>query len=175
MTGQNARRRRLVLFAIIAWMVCVAFVSVVPFLVMFWIWEPGGDGIWMFGQGAATRYAPVNGTPQPSFRVEVLVWHPGIRNWLDFRFQDANSLGIRPRVPPHLLVFPPWLVLGVPTVLVVVPLSVRSRLHGRANHPDGRGACPACGYDATGLAVCPECGVAIEAEIKSGTQSESAP
>ena len=151
------RRCTLCRLAIAAWLVFVVVASVGPFLGMFWIWEPGGHGIWMFAQGSVARYAPTGYAPQPSLEVEVLLWAPGGRNWVDFKLEYANANGVAPSRPPHLLVFPPWLVLLLPTLLLVIPLAIRAHKRRPAPLP-GRTPCPGCGYDTTGLTTCPECG-----------------
>jgi hypothetical protein len=79
--------------------------------------------------------------------------YPG--NWNDPALQGPEP-DPRPQLVPMGLVFNPLIVGGGAWVLVgLLPLLVRV---GRRVRRARRGLCVWCGFDSSGLELCPECG-----------------
>ncbi len=84
-------------------------------------------------------------------------WRPSAREWITF-----DRFGWPWERLFWSIEFPPWTVLLVPTLLVFTAHRVLRYRARRKPTKLGRTPCPACGYDATGLSACPECGTEME-------------
>lgn len=155
---------RLARLALLAWLTFVVIASVMPFLVSITLWKPQSLGLLGVGGGAVGWW-----TEHPSLAAQLggprseIRWEPNATNWAFFQFDwfpRGQPAGTKPFVE---MTAPPWAVLLVPTLLIVVPRWIRHTIGDRNRREltaRGRTPCPTCGYDATGLAACPECGAA---------------
>lgn len=148
-----------------AWLVFVVLASVLPFLLFAIVYEPDGHGVWVVGGGGVHRWSVTRGhmavLGEPS---GTLRWEPSLGGWPSF------TCGSYLVIPGHAAKFiiggPTWPFFLAPTVVALGILHARrSLLDRRLNQQraSGRTPCPACHYDATGLAVCPECGADVGA------------
>ncbi|MCW5756095.1 MAG: hypothetical protein KIT54_02555 [Phycisphaeraceae bacterium] len=156
---RETRRRRLTLarLALIAWLGFVVAASVLPLFMVIRIYEPGMTAFWVVGGGGMRRVA----FPSPFTETHtVFEWSPSAAIGTEFAFAYSDPGGGAVRRPPHFVSAPPWATLLVPTLLV---LAIHAHRRKRRALPPGRTPCPACQYDATGLAVCPECGADVGA------------
>lgn len=161
---REKRGRRLTLprLALLAWLVFVVVVSVGPFLVSIIVWRPQSFGFLKVGDGGAywhTEHSTLTaqlGAPGSEF-----IWRPNALHWASFQF-NLYPRGVPAGTKPIMEVTaPPWAVLLVPTLLAMIAHRLLRHRATRTLKRLGRTLCPACQYDATGLEVCPECGVAI--------------
>lgn len=90
------------------------------------------------------------GWPLPVIEIKQMWW-----DWNDPALQGPES-DPAPRLMARGVVGNP-LIVGVPLWLVFVVLPLGARLHERRKRAS-RNDCVWCGYEAGGLAVCPECG-----------------
>lgn len=165
------RRSTLPRIALYAWLAVVVVASTLPFLVEIRLWEPGGWGYWGCKHGSVYR-ASVDRSSVNAVRghnLTLVEWNPGTAACIGF--VCGPSSGVEPRSysrsTPFVVRAPPWAVLLVPTLLVLVlgkaaSRFVRARLwlggQRRKLLAAGRLPCPNCNYDVTGLERCPECG-----------------
>ena len=149
-------RRRPLLFA---WLSMMIAALVLPCLFYYEYMSPSSRVYWGIGHGGIVRLdGSLYRYQSPSSRR--LWWGFGARGLYTFNFEWSQN-GQPANHPPHLVKFPVWIVPAVPTLLIGTPLLVRGhrrRRRAREAVRAGRTPCPACGYDVTGLEICPECG-----------------
>lgn len=170
MPRSRARRITVARLALVAWLVFVVVVSVGPFLVQAVLWEPDDHGMWFATGGFVGRWSidKRHGAHMGGDTNELL-WLPSARSWwrVDWRWRDPTGAISQGR--PFMAGVPPWTVLPAPTLLALGAYGlIRHRKHRKLTKL-GRTPCPTCGYDATGLKVCPECGAALEAAPEPGS------
>ncbi|OAB60703.1 hypothetical protein AY599_25100 [Leptolyngbya valderiana BDU 20041] len=154
------RRHRL----LSAWLALVVLASGLPCLFAFGHFSGATHVQWSVAGGGIGR-VDVGPNPMLGPSRTQLLWYPDASGLLDFDFQWTIN-GHPVQHPPFLLSVPVWAPLLVPTLLFMAPAIIadctRHRRATRARRA-GRTPCPACGYDATGLAQCPECGAGVGA------------
>ena len=149
-------RRRPLLFA---WLSMMIAALVLPCLFCYEYMSPGSRVFWGVGEGGVCRI-DASLYRDHGLSGHRFWWQTGGRNLLEFNLEWSRS-GQPANHPPHVIQFPVWVVPAVPTLLIGTPLLVRGhrrRRHAREAVHAGRTPCPACGYDVTGLEICPECG-----------------
>ncbi len=170
---------RLGLFAWLSWIALAFVVSFLPFLFEVRLWEAGGDAYWGCKHGSVYRASVERSSVNPVRGEDLWLveWSPGTRASLEFQWGPSRNVEPRPtpRSRPFVRGAPPWAVLLMPTLLVIllarparflaerVPvwlqrLGDRESAERRALLAAGRLPCPNCDYDVTGLERCPECG-----------------
>lgn len=151
MPRPTKRRFTLARLALIAWLAFVAVASVGPFLVAgVWSGPKHNWSVSIMGGGVSVSEFDVSalgGGPIPHWR-----WEPSARYWWNF---DADNWLW------WSVAFSPWAVFFAPTLLALgIHRYARHRKHRKLTKL-GRTPCPTCGYDATDLTTCPECGTTI--------------
>lgn len=169
MPRSQQRRSLITRFALVAWLVFVVVVSVAPF-VLHARWWTASDRGWRASSGSVGWFLEdPRGRTALFFHTDrhagdtLILLRPSVRSWAEFAV-DLPSPGDFPRLE-YTVSAPPWAVLLLPTVMA---LTIHRVVRHRTRHKltkFGRTPCTACGYDATGLSVCPECGVAIKVEF----------
>jgi hypothetical protein len=175
----------------IAWGVWIALAvvaSLLPFLFELRFWTAGGDAIWACEHGAVSRASVERSSVNPVRGEDLWLveWNPGMAASLDFQWGPTSDVEPRPTPAsrPFVRRAPPWAVLLMPTLLVVLlarPARWLARWVGeqcprglaylrewpsaqrRALLKAGRVPCPSCDHDVTGLERCPECGTLARA------------
>ncbi len=146
-----------------SWLAFVVLASGLPFLLFGVISEPGGHGAWVVAGGGVYRWSATPGQMavlgEP---FDTLRWEPGLGGWLGFMCGSWSV--IQNHAPILIIGGPTWPFLLAPTLVVMGIARTRRLAHDRRlarMRAAGRTPCPACGYDATGLAQCPECGAGV--------------
>ncbi len=149
-----------------AWLVVVIITSILPCL--FWYGRLYGQSqvVWRIGGGGLSR---IDMAPLQLFTPsrQKFAWDADVSQLLHFSFQWSFQ-GQPVNDPPFLVAIPVWAILAPPTLAFTTPILIRDftrRRRVKRAVAAGRIPCPACGYDATGLETCPECGAAIEAVL----------
>lgn len=185
--ARPARRRlilaRLTLFIWLAWIAFAVVASVTPFLVEVRLWTSSGDAFWGCKHGAVYRASVERSSVNPVRGEDLWLveWNPGMS--ASFGFDWGPSRNVEPRPTSYSRPFvrraPPWAVLLIPTLLVILLARPAKFIARRLPHwlatwlarlrdpqsaerrallAAGRVPCPKCDYDITGLERCPECG-----------------
>lgn len=175
----------------IAWGVWIALAvvaSLLPFFFELRFWTAGGDAFWACEHGAVSRASVERSSVNPVRGEDLWLveWNPGMAASLDFQWGPTSDVEPRPTPAsrPFVRRAPPWAVLLMPTLLVVLlarPARWLARWVGeqcprglaylrewpsaqrRALLKAGRVPCPSCDHDVTGLERCPECGTLARA------------
>ncbi|UYV13981.1 MAG: hypothetical protein NCW75_06740 [Phycisphaera sp.] len=173
MPQSRQHRSMIARVALYAWLGLATIASAWPFLFSTVVWEPSGHAMWGAQWGSLSRLTTSNhrstlGQSGGDLGKSILRWDPGVRQGANFSLFRGPTSGSSGRNQPWFVEFPPWAVLLAPTLLVLggyrgAQFTIGRRRAQRARRV-GRTPCPACGYDATGFKVCPECGAALEAE-----------
>ena len=184
--ARPARRLTLTHLALLAWLVWIAFAvvaSALPFFFEIRLWAPSGKGYWGCKHGSiyhARVHRPTVSTVRGD-NLSLAKWNPGTAASIDFEWGPTSNVEPKPDrfSRPFVRRAPPWAVLLMPTLLVILLARparfIARRLPGwlavglarlrdphsaerRALLAAGRVPCPKCDYDITGLERCPECG-----------------
>ena len=154
-----ARRRPL----LAAWLAMMSMTLVPPCLFYYTYVSASTPVIWGIYGGALIRYdsSKFSLVTAPGHDLGSQLDTSGL---LAFEFQWSDG-GQPVSHPPYFITFPVWIVPAIPTLLIGMPMFIRHdrrRRRGRAARCAGRTPCPECGYDATGLKTCSECGAGIQ-------------
>lgn len=160
------RRSLIARAALVAWLVFVVVASVAPFVLYarWWTasdrgWRASGGSVGWFLEDPRKRSDWFFYTDRHAGDTLILL-RPSVRSWAEFAV-DLPRPGGFPRWE-YTVSAPPWAVLLLPTVMaLIIHRVVRHRTRHKLTK-FGRTPCPACGYDATGLSTCPECGTEME-------------
>ncbi|MFI4916816.1 MAG: hypothetical protein ACIAS6_09970 [Phycisphaerales bacterium JB060] len=144
-----------------AWLTFVILASGLPCLFYYGYLSGRTQVVWGIGGGGVSR---VDMSPlryvTPSRHA--FAWDADGSQLLRFSFEWTFQ-GQPVNDPPFLVAVPVWAVLLAPTLAIAAPILIRDHKRRRREQRAaraGRIPCPSCGYDATGLAICPECGAA---------------
>lgn len=152
-----------------AWLAFVVVSSVTPCLFLCLVYEPDGHGAWVVGGGGIYRWSVTRAQGAQMGEPEsMLQWYPSLANSVFFSWRSYNAVPSAPQQAVWIVGGPLWPFLLAPTLVAMGVVCTRRFRHQRRLHralAAGRKPCPACGYDATGLETCPECGAAIEAVL----------
>ena len=159
------RRFTLARLALIAWLVFVVVASVVPFLVFADLTIIGNRSSWdtidlTIEGGAIDVRSGQWRSVLSGWYAPTVTWSPSASEWFEFNYEQQ---------PFWMFTFSPWPILLAPTLLALTTSYVlRHRKHRRLTNL-GRTPCPTCGYDATDLTTCPECGATIDPQTETQT------
>lgn len=154
-----------------AWLAFAFAASGLPFLIMAVVFEPDGHGAWVVTGGGVHRWSITRaqgaqmGEPDTMMR-----WDPSAESWAYFSYGRLNLSGLL--TPGSVLIIgaPVWPFLLAPTLLALGVRHGRHAIHQRRQNREralGRTPCPTCGYDATDLTTCPECGATMHTHTES--------
>ena len=114
-------------FALFAWLVWIAFAvvaSVVPFFVEVRVWTPSGNAFWGCKHGSVYRASVPRSTVNAFVGEDLWLveWNPGTSANLSFDWGPTRDIEPRPmpRSRPFVRRAPPWAVLLIPTLLVIL-------------------------------------------------------
>ena len=168
----HARRITLGRLVLLAWLAFAVSASLLPFLFVADLTiigsRPSFDTIDVDVEGGAITVKPGiwrslnGGIFQPS-----LGWRPSTTNWLRM---GLSSTQIRQRQFWRLQ-FSPWLIVLAPTLLGMGTFYAQCSRSRRKIAATATTRCAACGYDTTGLTMCPECGVGVEGSALQSTDA----